>query len=223
MTPNHAFKPTAGEATRFTGTSGAGVGLTRALGAPQLIAMARESLEKLGALFNLGRKREVERYCRDLVITSEDFADVVLAARIAGFGPYTYTCHFREIAPESLEPSQEEINALGRSGVGALSGNALKAARKMDQLFRDRRLLATHLFYSRLYKYWHMFYFDQRDYQPSGNHWDHGPHLHYSQYSFTRESLQAIWQRVCAVKPELPPSVHVRYDYHHNRVRKKGT
>jgi hypothetical protein len=96
------------------------------------IPMGRESLEKLGALFNLGRKREVEHYCRGLVITSQDFADVVLAARIASFGPYIYTCHFRDIAPESLEPSQEGVNALGKSRVRTLSGKALKAARKMD-------------------------------------------------------------------------------------------
>lgn len=182
--------------------------------------MPRESLEGLLGLFNLSKKREVERYCQSLVITSEDFANVLLAARIAGLGPYRYACHFHELTPEHLHPKQEELSALGSNGVGPLKGPALKAIRKMDQIFRDRRLLAMHLFYSPSQKYWHLFYFDQRDYEARGNHWKHGPHIHYSQDLFTREPLEQMWSRATSDKPSFPPSRHVRYDYHHNRRRR---
>jgi len=86
-------------------------------------------------------------------------------------------------------------------------------------MFKDRRLLAVHLFYARSQKHWHMFYFDQRDYSADNNHWLHGPHIHYSQSSFTRETLATVWRGVCQAKPEFPKSVHIRYDYHYNRRR----
>ena len=76
-----------------------------------------------------------------------------------------------------------------------------------------------HLFYSRSQKYWHMFYFDQRDYQATENHWKHGPHIHYSQDRFTIEPLQDVWRKATSQAPELPPAIYIRYDYHHNRRR----
>lgn len=181
-----------------------------------------QSFEDLVTLFNLNKKRDVEAHCRRLIIRSEEFADVLLAARVAGLGPYSYANHFIELAPASLEPSKEELQALGTNGLGKLNGKALKAIRKVDQMFRDRRLLAVHLFYARSQKYWHMFYFDQRDYSANNNHWIHGPHLHYSHDSFTREPLHEVWKKVCQPEPKFPKSVHVRYDYHHNRRPQRG-
>lgn len=181
--------------------------------------MAYESLEKLIGLFNLKKKREVERYCQKLVITSEDLSSLILAGRVGSFGPFKYACHFTECRPGHLEPKQSELAALASHGVGLAKGAALKAIRKMDQIFKERRLVSAHLFYERSQKYWHMFYFDQRDFTGTKNHWKHGPHIHYAQDMFTREPLARIWSRVVSERPEFPPSLHVRYDYHHNRRR----
>ena len=96
--------------------------------------MPRESLEGLLGLFNLSKKGEVERHCQGLVITSEDFANVLLAGRIAGLGPYRYACHFHELTPEHLNPKQEELSALGSNGVGPLKGPTLKAIGRWTKL-----------------------------------------------------------------------------------------
>lgn len=179
--------------------------------------MADASLEKLLGLFNLSKKREVERYCQELVISSHDFASVLLAGRVAGLGPYKYACHFNESTPDHLHPKKDELAALATNGVGQLRGPALKAMRKVNQVFLDRRMLAMHLFYTSSQKFWHLFYFDQRDYEDCNNHWKHGPHIHYSQDLFTREPLSQVWAKATAEKPVFPPSLHVRYAYHHNR------
>ena len=173
--------------------------------------MVNQSLEDLLTLFNIGKKRDVEAHCRKLVIRSEEFSNLILTASVAGLGPYVYACHFIELTPEFLKPSEEELKALGKHGVGKISGKALKAVRKVDQIFKDRRNVAVHLFHSRSQKYWHIFYFDQRDYQAVSNHWNQGPHLHYSQDSFTRDSLADVWSKVCQSKPQFPKSIHVRY------------
>lgn len=62
-----------------------------------------------------------------------------------------------------------------------------------------------------------------RDYSADENHWKHGPHIHYSRDSFTSEPLEEVWRKICQAAPEFPKSIHVRYDYHHNRRRVKAT
>ncbi|MFZ2308816.1 MAG: hypothetical protein WAW73_21400 [Rhodoferax sp.] len=178
-----------------------------------------DSLEKLLTLLNIDRKKEVERHCRDLVITSEDLVNLIIGGRSGVLGPYQYACHFHEISPDELEPTDGEIRALGLAKPGPLVGRALKAVRKMNQGFRDRRLLAVHLFYTRSQRYWHLFYFDQRDYGERQNHWKHGPHIHYSRESFVQQSLEQVWAGVCNAQPVFPKSIHISYDYHHNRRR----
>lgn len=181
--------------------------------------MAQKDLEALIRLFNIPKKKEVERYARDLVITSEALSSLILTAQVAGLGAYKYACHHKEITPEHLEPSESERTALGTNGVGPIKGEARKFVTKINQIFKVRRLFSAHVFYSRSKAYWHMFYMDQRDYTKRENHWKHGPHIHYSNNCFTNESLDEVWQKVTAISPKPPSSVHIRYDYHHNRPK----
>ena len=98
---------------------------------------------------------------------------------------------------------------------------ARKTVTKVFQIFQDRRMFSAHLFYTPSNKFWHLFYFDQLDVTDINNHWKAGgPHIHYSRESFTSAPLADVWRRVRARPPNPPPSVHVRYDYHHNRKRK---
>ena len=183
-------------------------------------APANDSFERLLQLLNLGAKKDVQKYCRDLIIRSEDLSNLILIGRVAGLENYKYACHFAQIAPEHLNPTQRDLAALASNGVGPLSRAARKTATKMFQIFQDRRMFCAHLFYMPSMAYWHLFYFDQRDTTDHNNHWRiGGPHIHYSRESFSREPLRDVWRKVCASPPETPASVHIRYDYHHNRKR----
>ena len=134
----------------------------------------RESLEKLVPLLNTSGKQAASRYAKDLTITSEALVGIILAAQVGGLGPYAHASYDREVSSDTLNPTNEELNALGRTRVGKASGLALKAIRKIDQQFRERSLLVVHLFYSPSYR-WHMFYFNQRDYTARRNHWKQAP------------------------------------------------
>lgn len=184
---------------------------------PMIHTADPQHLEDLVSLFNKEGKREVERYCRALVIRSEALAAVLLAGQVTGLGHYAYACHFVDLVPDEVVPTEEEREALGRHGAGKLTGKGLKAIRKMGQLFEVRRMIAVHVFYSRSLKYWHLFYFDQRDYDKRNNHWKHGPHIHYSQDTFTREPLAEVWRKVHMPRPEFPPAVHIRFDRRSSR------
>ena len=170
-------------------------------------------------LLNTSGKQEASRYAKDLAVTSEALVGIILAAQVGGLGPYAYASYDREISPDTLNPTNEELNALGRTGVGKATGLALKAIRKIDQQFKERSLLVVHLFYSQSHRHWHMFYFDQRDYAARRNHWKHGPHIHYSQDTFTRKPLSEVWANIQAPKPTFPPELHIRFDYHYSRRR----
>jgi hypothetical protein len=183
----------------------------------------REGVEKLLRLLNLKGKKDVKKYCRDLLIRSENLFQIILAGRVSGLHPYKYACHFDETAPSHLNPTDRDIAAFTANGVGPMSRDARKTATKIAQIFQDRRLFAAHLFYTSSCKYWHLFYFDQRDITDRANHWKvGGSHIHYSQESFCRDPLSEVWLAVCASPPRPPSSVHVRYDYHHHRRRHVG-
>ncbi len=181
----------------------------------------QRGLERIVQLFNFEGKSEIKKYCRDLVIRSEDLFHVILAGRVAGLHPYKYACHFSEISPEHLKPTQRDLAALAANGVGPMSREARKTVTKISQTFQDRRMFSAHLLYTPSMKFWHLFYFDQRDVSDRDNHWRlGGPHIHYSRESFAREPLADVWRKVCGRPPNPPSSVHIRYDDHHNRRRK---
>ena len=130
-------------------------------------------------LFSFEKKQELERYCRDVTIRSEDFFALVLACELSG-EPFRHEISYRDKMPEHLVPSEPEIEALKGTPAGSLlTGGAAKAARKMSQLFKDRRYLVGHLFFTLDYSKWHFFCFDQRDLETRGNHWKEGSHVHF--------------------------------------------
>lgn len=174
-------------------------------------------MEEFVQLLNLKRKKEVESFCKDWVISSEKFADFIMAASAGAIQPYLHWRHHVDLEPEHLWPSQEELNALGKNGVGKIEGKALKAITKIEQMFEQRKLISVHVFYHPSKKYWHIFYFNQRDTSKDGNHWDLGPHIHYTHDTFLNVPLDEVIDKIVAEKPKLPKSIHIQYDYHHNR------
>jgi len=177
----------------------------------------RDELDKLSQLFNLEKKSEVVKYCKTLEITSEALFAFILAGKRNTLAAYLYEEHFYEFIPEQLNLSNSEINSLAKSKKGNLEGIALKASKKISQSFTDRKLLSVHLFYTAEKNAWHIFYFDQRDTCLFDNHWGSGPHIHYVNDTLNNKPLDEIWNEICSTKPKFPKSIHIRYDYHHNR------
>lgn len=176
-----------------------------------------KSFAALVELLNFRRKRDAERHCRTLVVTKGALTDLILGGRVGAVAPYVYAVHFSETVGEHLQPTPEEIEAMSRVKVGRLEGKALKFTRKIGQVFAERRLFAAHLFYTPAKRYWHLFYFDQRDKQAERNHWKHGAHIHYTSDLFLSTALDDVWRRVVVGDTGSLRSVHVRYDDSYNR------
>jgi hypothetical protein len=153
----------------------------------------------------------VERFCQNLTITSDGFANVILGAQLGRIPGYEYLSHFVELRPDDIKLTTSDLSALSSNGVGTLNKEAKKTVRKLNQAFLTRRLLSVHLFYTPSRMFWHLFYFDQRDYENPNSHWEHGPHIHYSRESFVNCPLEDVWSKVTQDKPSLPPALHIRY------------
>lgn len=170
-----------------------------------------KNLPALLELLNLVSKAEVKRHCRDLIVSSNDFAALILAGKIGELYPYVYTSHFLETVPQHLAPSESEQLAVSRTGVGKLPGDAKKFFTKINQIFLQRRMFAAHLLATSDQAYWHLFYFDQRDFSTEQNHWKEGPHIHYANDRFHRDSLESIMARVQTGDTAFLKAVHIPY------------
>lgn len=106
-------------------------------------------------------KRDLEKYCRSLTLRQTDFALILLVARTGAFEPYKYENYIRDWVPDHLQPTDDNLGAIGANGLGPLGKAARKTMNKVSQIFQDRRHLAVHLFYTPDHVFWHLFYFER--------------------------------------------------------------
>ena len=171
-----------------------------------------ENFASLLELINSRSKRDLVRLCKTLSIHQQDFVWLILATQHGEFHPYKYANHFQEFTPENLVPTEQEQAALAENGVGKFkTRGAQKFSNKIFQLFKERRLLAAHLLYTPDHKYWHLFYFDNRDHSDINNHWKHGPHLHYVSDLWPELTMEAAWKQVVSGQLGFSNKLHIRY------------
>ena len=112
-----------------------------------------EHLPSLLELFNFRSKNEVTRHCAGLVVHRQDLVALILSAQHGALAPYRYANHFADTVPRHLLPSEAEHTAIQQNGLGEFkTRGARKFVSKMFQLFRERRVLAAHLFYTPNYR-----------------------------------------------------------------------
>jgi hypothetical protein len=171
-----------------------------------------QDIEGFLKLFTFEKKRELEKYCRELVIYGTDLAAFIFTCETTRI-PFLHQIHYRDHVPEHLNPTDEELAALSASPVGALLHPAAqKAVRKLSQSFRDRRYLVGHIFYVPDLAKWHFFQFDQRDLEDErGNHWKEGAHIHFLNWLWPNYDVQTLWANFTSGKVKLNDSLHVRY------------
>src|SRR5579864_6027144 len=173
--------------------------------------MSKSNLESLLKIFSFEKIKDLERYCRDLTIRSDDFFALVLACEHSG-EPFAHEMSHRDKVPTHLVPSDSEIEALKSTPAGTwLSGDAAKAARKMSQSFEERRYLVGHMFFTSDYSKWHFFCFDQRDLENTGNHWKKGSHVHFVNWLWPGQNAKSVWSNFVAEDNRPSRAIHLRF------------
>jgi hypothetical protein len=87
-------------------------------------------------MMRLPDKRAVQLYCRDVTITSSDFANTPINAGFGALAPYRYASHFDDRQPPHLWPTEEELGSLA-NGVGPARGKARKLLSKINNMFNE--------------------------------------------------------------------------------------
>ncbi|XYJ11825.1 hypothetical protein ACSUZJ_07490 [Telluria sp. B2] len=168
-----------------------------------------EQFRNLLNLLQCTSKKEFIRRANAMTIQSEDFVALILGAQHGALAPYLYANHFERYIPPGAMPNEHDAAALKNNGVGRLEPPAQKFANKLFQAFQSQRAFAAHLLYTPDYRHWHLFYFDQRDRGRFKNHWDEGPHIHYTSELFGLK-LTDIWPRVLVLDTSFKTH-HIRY------------
>lgn len=162
-------------------------------------------------MFTFAKKRELDKYCREVVIYSSVFVKFILACE-SGRLPFLHRIHYSDRVPEHLNPTDDDLAALAANGVGLLEPGAQKAVKKIGQMFKDRRYLVGHIFYVPNLSEWHFFQFDQRDLEHErGNHWKEGAHVHFLNWLWPNYDAKTLWENFSVGKARLSDSLHVRY------------
>ena len=142
----------------------------------------------------------------------QDLVGFILAAQQGAIAPYKYANHFARNLPSHLHPSSAEKDAIAANGVGYFrSREARKFNSKVFQLFREQRSIAAHLFYTPCHKFWHLFYFDNRDTDEAENHWKHGAHVHYVSDLWPELTMESAWSQVLRGELRFASKLHIRY------------
>jgi len=168
------------------------------------------TIEAFLKMFAFGKKRELEKYCREVVIHSGDFANFIVACE-PGLLPFIHQIHYQDHVPEQLLLNDQDTAALAMNPVGPLQPGAQKAIRKIGQMFKDRRYLVGHIFYVPDLTEWHFFQFDQRDLEDEENHWKEGAHIHFLNWLWPNYDAKTLWENFKSGKAKMNDSLHVRY------------
>ena len=171
-----------------------------------------EVIEKLSnsvlRIFNFTKKRDLEKYCKNETISSDDLFNVIMACDGGKF-PWRRKTRYRDFVPEHLVPRKEDRERMTEEDLN-VSSPVPKYLRKIMSIFDERRYLVGHLFYTPDQGNWHMLYFDQRDTSPRRNHWGGGSHIHVFNYLCTQDGLEKVWRDFNDGNPTTK-GLHIRW------------
>src|SRR3954471_14536626 len=88
-------------------------------GAASANVAASQTMEQPLKLFDFRKKRDLEKYCRDVLIHQEDFVNFILACE-SGILPFQHLIHYGDHVPEGTELTDVDLAALAANGVGPL-------------------------------------------------------------------------------------------------------
>lgn len=149
-------------------------------------------LEGFLKIFTFDKKRDLEKYCKDVKINQSDFVAFIKSCKI---NPtlFRYKMHKHDQVPKHLEITESTFEPISKNGVGPLNKEAKKSVKKISQFLIDRRYMVSHAFFNPNNDEWHLFYFDQRDMGQKNNHWEGGSHIHYISWLWPHHDFKKVW------------------------------
>lgn len=167
-------------------------------------------IEGLLKIFLIDNKKELKKYCKSLTIHFDDFINLIGLCETFNIG-MKHRIYQKDIIPEDVDITKDDIEEIVKDSSTEATKRSKKFSRKAFQFFDVRRYLVAHVFYLPPgTKYWHFFYFDQRDLNETNNHWSFGAHIHFINYLWTEYTSKGIWEEFMSDKPKFKNALHIR-------------
>lgn len=167
--------------------------------------------EGLLNIFQCDNKNDLKKHCKSLTIYMDDFVDLIDLCESVNIG-LKHRIYQRDIIPPELVLEKNGIENVVNKSSSEENNRAKKLSKNEFQFFRVRRYLVAHVFYLPPgTKYWHFFYFDQRDIVENKNHWQYGSHIHFINYLWPEYTAKGIWQQFMTDKPKIKSALHIRW------------
>ena len=157
--------------------------------------------DKIRDLFQLTKKREAEKYSRELVLSEYELFLLIHNCNQISF---THRSKFKQYIPEHLRVSDADRAEMN-------TGTPKTFLKKISAGLLERRYIHVHLFeYS---SNWHCFYFSHDDINPEGtNHWKYGCHLHYVSHLWSNFKKGQIWKAFNKRSTEISGNLHIKFE-----------
>ena len=155
--------------------------------------------EKLKTLFEIKKKSEAVRYCRQLELSEHELFLLVHNSSEIGFA---HRSKFGEFVPQHLKVSDLDI--------ANLKNNAPRQfLKKIDGILLERRRVHVHLFEGA--DEWHCFYYSYQDMESdSKTHWKYGSHLHYVSHLWPNLKKEEVWASFDKRFTDISGDIHIK-------------
>src|SRR5688500_16114136 len=98
----------------------------------------------LDTLLSIEKAAKHRKLCKQAEISKKEFSQTILACEM-GLLSWHHKISHRDFVPAHLQPTQEELDAMGTVAAGQ---PIPKALRKIMSQFDERRMLVGHIFYN---------------------------------------------------------------------------
>jgi hypothetical protein len=155
--------------------------------------------EKIKVLFEISKKSEVVKYCRNIELSEDELYLLVHNSSQIGF---RHRSKFAEFVPQHLKVTDSDISNLHNN-------KPRKLVKKAKAIFLERRRIHVHLFERG--NQWHCFYDSYQDMESgSKSHWKYGSHLHYVSHLWPQLTKEGVWAAFDKRFTDISGSIHIR-------------
>lgn len=166
--------------------------------------MNNNSLDNLIKIFNITKKKELDKHCKKITIVAEDFSDLVFACQGVGCTGYLHIPYFDEVIDECHKPTKKDLKLLSE-------GKPSIFIDKIGKLFKTRKYRIGHMFYRPTDNKWHFFRFSLKEIDEKNPGWCGGPHIHLINYLFSGQNCINIFEDFVNNR-KLPKGFHIRWE-----------
>jgi hypothetical protein len=136
------------------------------------------------------------------MLTNGDVSDLIHGSITIG---YLYARKIEEFRPDHLSFDQSSVLKRLHSGKPK---DVQKLNRRMGALFKERRIISTHMFYNE--SKWHLLFFSTEDRTKENNHWASGAHIHFVNFLWPQYDRDKLWRDITKERwTTIPGSFHI--------------